>query len=77
MKKWYEKTAEGETVYLMHPWEDIVAKVIPDSDHTLVKQKLNGEEYSIENTTNMATDFRWAGTEITEKEYLDYGQTSG
>jgi hypothetical protein len=70
---WTSKLANGETVYMKHPTDDFVAQLIPSTRYTLVKQ-LNGDEYPIKDTTDLATDFRTIGIEITEQEYHDFGK---
>ena len=69
-----KKLRDGQTVYLKHPTDDVVAMLVPDTDHTLVKWKRDGLEYSVKDTTDLATDMRILGVEITEKEYLEYGK---
>jgi hypothetical protein len=72
-QSWTSKLAKGETVFMRHPTDDFVARLIPGTSYTLVKQ-LDGEEYSIKDTTDLATDFRTICEEITEQEYNDFGK---
>jgi len=72
MKKWYEKLAEGETVYLSCPSEDVVALLSPDDDYITVKWE-SGHANAIRYDTNLATEIRVHGTEITEEQFKAYG----
>lgn len=64
----HKKLSEGETVFVFFDTQDVVARLIPNSDYTIVKFK-GGEPYSIADDTNLATDCRLYGIEITEAEF--------
>ncbi len=69
-----DKLTAGQTVYVKHPTDEVVAMIVPNTDYTAVKWKRDGEEYTVKDTTDLATDMRMLGEEITEAEYLQYGK---
>lgn len=78
---YFDKLEKGENVYLycdvgMNDIHEVVAIIIPDKDHTIIKQR-NGTEFSVKTTSNIATDCRLFGKEITEQQYKDYGTKLG
>lgn len=66
-----EKLQAGQTVFLKHPIEDLVAMLNPKLTTTIVKWR-GEQEYGILNTTNLAMDVMLYGEEITEGEYQKY-----
>ena len=60
------------TRYMKHPVEDYVGMLIPKTDYTIIKQ-LDGEEYSVKDSSNIATDLRIVGEKITKEEYQNFG----
>lgn len=67
----HKKLSDGETVFVFLDVQNVVARLIPNSDYTIVKFK-GGQPYSIKDDTNLATDCRLFGTEITESEFDKY-----
>lgn len=68
MKELWKKL-EKEMVFLK--FDDVVFKLIPDSEFTIVKYK-GGTEYSVKSTTDLALTASIEGEEITEEEFNNY-----
>lgn len=67
----HKKLSDGQTVFVFFDTEDVVARLIPNSDYTIVKFK-GGQPYSIKDDTILATDCRLYGKEITEDDFNKY-----
>ncbi|MFZ2905199.1 MAG: hypothetical protein WAZ98_03240 [Cyclobacteriaceae bacterium] len=69
-----KKIYNGEIVYVKHPIEEAVFKFIPKDEkiYVFAKSIPKGDEYSVDEQSNFATDAWLEGEEITQEEYKNF-----